>query len=863
MANFTYNVIYKGKDKTKGASSSVKRGIGGISKAVAGLTAILAGGGFVLAGKQALDAADGIQKLRDRTGASTEFLSQMRHAVELTGGEFGTFSKGMTQLNRNVTAANEGMSTQVRAFERIGISVDQLKDKSPEQVFALVADNLAAVEDPAVRSASAMDIFGRAGSELIPLLTQGSEGINKMRSEADLLGKTLSDDQVNAAAAANDAFARLRAGIEGLVQTAAIQFAPTLEGIAHFLTRELPRAIKVAQAAFFILRKTMLEIVSAVSDKLAAFYDILGNLPGDLGRTYRSAADQVRGFTTIIDDQAEFVQSQIDDIADSAGEMAFKMGQIADVAEVKTAPALEKTATAVAKLEGEVTKTTTAATKLEISFDNALPDPSEFARPKEELAAIADELNRILQTSDDIRSIGGFFGIDIPQGVADEIAALVPEGAQNALGQLSQGAQTGAQIGAQLVGTGAEEGAAIGGAIGTAIGAYFGSPQIGAAVGGFLGGLIDGKDEPESEIRAAGTFGVSSTDDLVNTRLGQFYVRSGVDGFDRLLQTQVTGQLSNFLNSVAQGLSDEQLARVQLPTQVNLDQQSVTSGEFLEPFFDSVLEVFDPAIQSFVNQFGNLDDRIKALDSVSAVFELLDQNPVETFAEQLAQAEESTIQTLSRMGDEILILGENATRSIQDMDALGVSLQEYNQFVIQSLAQIESARRSSTDLIQNTRDSLQFQTLDGNGQFEFVTRRANQLFDEISGLGTATEVQNQVARITSLVEQAFGLADPEQQQALLRRFDPFLQDVDSVSQAQYDQIEQQLADRAEADRQALAESVGAAVQTSNESSGIVAAGVAIGDAAGVIGVAGRAMLQAAQTPVQVAFVPQAASEVGG
>ena len=779
MANFTYNVIYKGKDNTRGATSSVQRGIGGVSKAVAGLTAILAGGGFVLAGKQALEAADGIQKLRDRTGASTEFLSQMRHAVELTGGEFGTFSKGLTQLNRNVTAANEGMSTQVRAFERIGVSVDQLKGKSPEQVFALVADRLAGVEDPAIRSASAMDIFGRAGSELIPLLTQGSEGISQMRSEADLLGKTLSDDQVNAAAAANDAFSRLRAGIEGLVQTATIQFAPTLEGIANFLTRELPRAIKIAQAAFFVLRKTLLDIVSSVSDKLAAFYDILGNLPGDLGRTYRGAADDIRGFTSIIDDQAAFVQSQIDDIADSAGELAFKMGKIADVAEVSTIPVIRQLGDEMERLP-------------QIVRDNPLPDPADIQQTTETIAETVSEVTMLGDEWEDaaqraegawegflgflpeslqgaIRSVtSGFSGLgssfrDLVFGqegggagifgglfgsggqASTLLQALGPLGAALGAGGAIGGGAGGGALAGGLFGASGIGGGLIAGGLGSLTGGSVGGaslltslggfavPLIGAGVGAVIGAVVGRIRNNNTNTSSQISFGQSRgpqdlriTDDFGGISLG-----SGRDGF--INQLGEFGEAYRALfDSLSATVTEAQRTQITGALQAGGDfgvtRERIADGTFVTDLADQIFGSLGGPTGAFVGQFsGDIEQSLNALQAINEVTVLLDAQPLESFAAAMAALEAGPLDNLESLSDQVRALGEDAFGSVEGMRAFGQGLQQFDQFVLNSRLNFENARRQVDSITGSTIERLRFETLSPDEQFGDLTRRAREL----------------------------------------------------------------------------------------------------------------------------------------
>ena len=52
-----------------------------------------------------------------------------------------------------------------------------LQGLSPEQQFQLFANALAGVVDASTRAALAQDVFGRSGTQLLPLFTQGEQGM--------------------------------------------------------------------------------------------------------------------------------------------------------------------------------------------------------------------------------------------------------------------------------------------------------------------------------------------------------------------------------------------------------------------------------------------------------------------------------------------------------------------------------------------------------------------------------------------------------------------------------------------------------------------------------------------------------------
>ena len=76
---------------------------------------------------------------------------------------------------------------------------------SPDERLGAIADRLMAVRSPALRTAMAMDVFGKAGVQILPMLSGGAAGLAAMRQQARALGLSMSGDTVKAAAQLNDA----------------------------------------------------------------------------------------------------------------------------------------------------------------------------------------------------------------------------------------------------------------------------------------------------------------------------------------------------------------------------------------------------------------------------------------------------------------------------------------------------------------------------------------------------------------------------------------------------------------------------------------------------------------------------------
>jgi hypothetical protein len=87
------------------------------------------------------------------------------------------------------------------------------------------------MEDGAEKTARAMELFGRSGATLIPLLNQGADGIAEMRQEAHDLGLVISDETARAAEALNDDLTRLKGSALGLARGIASELIPRMRDV--------------------------------------------------------------------------------------------------------------------------------------------------------------------------------------------------------------------------------------------------------------------------------------------------------------------------------------------------------------------------------------------------------------------------------------------------------------------------------------------------------------------------------------------------------------------------------------------------------------------------------------------------------
>ncbi len=202
----------------------------------AGRTMAVAGaaitGAFTLMIREYVKAGDELHKMSLRTSISVEALSALKFAAEISGASIDDIEKGIKKMSKTILDASDGLATYVRAFDRIGLSAEELIKLSPEEQFDKIAKAIAAVENPTIRAATAQDIFGRAGTKLLPLFAAGEEGLEKLKKRAHELGIVFDQEAADKAAILNDAMTDLKGSLAGASRSIVETLVPVITDLS-------------------------------------------------------------------------------------------------------------------------------------------------------------------------------------------------------------------------------------------------------------------------------------------------------------------------------------------------------------------------------------------------------------------------------------------------------------------------------------------------------------------------------------------------------------------------------------------------------------------------------------------------------
>lgn len=217
--------------------------------AVTASAAVAATGALV---KSAIDSADATGILASKLGITTEALSRLQYAAQLSDVSQGALESGLRKLSTTLVAAADPASKAAKALSAIGLSASQLIDLPADEQLARIGEALSRVENASAKAALSQQIFGKSGQALLPLLAEGADGIRRLGDEAERLGVVVSGATAASAMEFNDNLDRLKLSAQGLGMSIAQEVLPSLQGFTTQLTELAQRKETAEGIATFI-----------------------------------------------------------------------------------------------------------------------------------------------------------------------------------------------------------------------------------------------------------------------------------------------------------------------------------------------------------------------------------------------------------------------------------------------------------------------------------------------------------------------------------------------------------------------------------------------------------------------------------
>ena len=142
-------------DKLQSKLDKLNTAFGKLKAAAAGIAL----GGFVA---QAFQFADAIQDLSDATNISTNAILGFGKAVQASGGDTEKAQQGLLKFVNTIGEAADGSAKAQQAFGEVGVTLQDLRTLSEQDLLAKTVQGLAKIDDSGKRSVLQMELFGKA-----------------------------------------------------------------------------------------------------------------------------------------------------------------------------------------------------------------------------------------------------------------------------------------------------------------------------------------------------------------------------------------------------------------------------------------------------------------------------------------------------------------------------------------------------------------------------------------------------------------------------------------------------------------------------------------------------------------------------
>lgn len=173
---------------------SMASSAGVAGSAVSALGGYLAGafsvGAIVETAREVTAFAGHMDDLSQKTGIGVEQLQALNYAASGSGVQIDSLASAVDKLAKNLITGNSGA---VDAVAALGLSTKDLIDMSPDQAFIAIATAIAKVPNPMEQAALAIELFGKSGADLLPLL---KSNIADLTAEAEKNGAVVSKDLI-------------------------------------------------------------------------------------------------------------------------------------------------------------------------------------------------------------------------------------------------------------------------------------------------------------------------------------------------------------------------------------------------------------------------------------------------------------------------------------------------------------------------------------------------------------------------------------------------------------------------------------------------------------------------------------------
>lgn len=261
--------LIKGVEDAKSAIESVREST---NKVTEGAKSLLEAFGVAFSTDKIVEMVGQMAELGEQVerssailGASTKSVQELGFIAKSTGGDAEGLALAMERLQVNLQKAQSGAGPAYQALKALGLSAKELSSVTLDQQLNKIANAFAKFGDGPNKTAIAIELLGRAGAQMIPVLDQGSEGLEKLRGSADNTGAVLSRTAVDSLSALERSLVGLKAAVSGAAGALVAELAPALTRVITGTT-EMIGSVNVAIQTHTVWEREIIAITTGARE---------------------------------------------------------------------------------------------------------------------------------------------------------------------------------------------------------------------------------------------------------------------------------------------------------------------------------------------------------------------------------------------------------------------------------------------------------------------------------------------------------------------------------------------------------------------------------------------------------------------
>jgi hypothetical protein len=226
-------------------------------------------------------AKDALVETAEKIGIASTSLQVYEHAAKVCGTEQGALTSGLGLLQKNMLEAARGNDKAAQGFATLGVNIRDSHGnlKSVDAMLPELADKFAGMTDGTAKTGIAMELLGKSGKEMVPILNLGSAGLAGMKTELEGLGVKLDEAANQRMANFNDDIDRMKTKVGEAGVSIVSGMIPALESLmSAFLNTGSSGGALVAVGS--ALGET-LRAVAAAGVVVVGAFDMIGTVIGE------------------------------------------------------------------------------------------------------------------------------------------------------------------------------------------------------------------------------------------------------------------------------------------------------------------------------------------------------------------------------------------------------------------------------------------------------------------------------------------------------------------------------------------------------------------------------------------------------